>query len=106
MKAYPDRETAEALLREAESRNPGPWGDHSRYVALCAETIAAACGMDSEKACVLGLLHDIGRREGVKHLGHVYDGFTYMNRLGYPDAARISYEAMKPAEQNAAPCGD
>ena len=89
MSAYPDRKTAESLLREAESRNPGPWGDHSRYVALCAETIAAACSMDPGKAYVLGLLHDIGRREGVKHLGHVYDGFTYMNRLGYPDAARI-----------------
>ena len=89
MSAYPDRQTAEALLREAESRNPGPWGNHSRYVALCAERIAAACKMDSEKAYVLGLLHDIGRREGGKHLGHVYDGWMYMNRLGYPDAAKI-----------------
>ncbi len=89
MSAYPDRQTAEALLREGESRNPGPWGDHSRYVALCAERIAAACGIDSEKAYVLGLLHDIGRREGVKHLAHVYEGWSYMNRLGYPDAARI-----------------
>ncbi len=26
---YPDRKTAEALLREAEPHNPGPWGDHS-----------------------------------------------------------------------------
>lgn len=89
MNAYPHRETAEALLKEAEGLNPGPWGNHSRYVALCAEKIAAACGMDSEKAYVLGLLHDIGRREGVKHLGHVYDGWAYLNRLGYPDAARI-----------------
>ena len=89
MSGWPDREAAEALLKEAESRNPGPWGNHSRYVALCAEKIAANCGMDSEKAYALGLLHDIGRREGVKHLGHVYDGWVYLNRLGYPDAARI-----------------
>lgn len=26
---YPDRKTAEALLREAEPHNPGSWGDHS-----------------------------------------------------------------------------
>ena len=26
---YPDRKTAEALLREAEPHNPGPWGDLS-----------------------------------------------------------------------------
>ena len=26
---YPDRRTAEALLREAEPHNPGSWGDHS-----------------------------------------------------------------------------
>ena len=89
MPPYPERETAENLLREGERLNPGPWGDHCRWVALCAEKIAAACGLDGEKAYVLGLLHDIGRREGVKHLGHVYDGWDYLNRLGYPEAAKI-----------------
>ena len=58
---YPDRKTAEALLTEAEPHNPGPWGDHSRTAAHCAEAIAAACGLDADKAYVLGLLHDIGR---------------------------------------------
>ena len=53
----PTREEAERLLTEAELLNPGPWGDHSRTVAHCAEKIAAACeGMDSEKAYILGLL--------------------------------------------------
>ena len=89
-KGYPDRLEAEALLREAETLHPGPWGDHSRVAAKCAETIARACGdMDPEKAYVLGLLHDIGRRFGVKHLGHVYDGWQYMLELGYAQAARI-----------------
>ncbi|MBE6754492.1 MAG: HD domain-containing protein [Ruminococcaceae bacterium] len=87
---YPDRETAEALLAEAERCNPGPWGDHSRIAAHCAQRIAEACpDMDSEKAYILGLLHDIGRKFGVKHLGHVYDGYKYMLSLGYDDAARI-----------------
>lgn len=87
---YPTRKEAEALLREAERLNPGPWGDHSRTAAHCAARIAEACGdMDAEKAYVLGLLHDIGRRFGVRHLGHVSDGYAYMTSLGYDDAARI-----------------
>lgn len=86
----PDRKTAEALLVEAEQCNPGPWGDHSRVTAQCAEKIARLCdGMDSEKAYILGLLHDIGRKFGVRHLGHVYDGWKYMNELGYDEAAKI-----------------
>ena len=89
MPGYPNREEAEALLREAESCNPGTWSSHSRIAARCAERIAAAAGMETEKAYVLGLLHDIGRKFGVKHLAHVLDGFNYMRSLGYPEAARI-----------------
>lgn len=89
MKGYPDRIEAERLVAEAESCNPGPWGCHSRVAAKCAEKIAEKCGMDTEKAYILGLLHDIGRKFGVKHLCHVYDGWAYMCSLGYPDAARI-----------------
>lgn len=86
---YPAREEAERLLIEAEACNPGPWGNHSRVAAMCAEKIAAAAGIDKEKAYVLGLLHDIGRKFGVKHLGHVYDGYQYMKELGYDEVARI-----------------
>ncbi len=86
----PTREAAEELLRDGEACNPGAWGEHSRVAAMCAERIAAACGdMDPEKAYVLGLLHDIGRKFGVKHMGHIYDGYHYMTRLGYDEVARI-----------------
>ena len=85
----PTREKALALLAEAEPHNPGPWGDHSRTAAHCAEKIAAACGLDPDKAFVLGLLHDIGRRFGKRHLGHVSDGYTYMMELGYDEVSRI-----------------
>lgn len=86
----PTRKEAEALLREAENCNPGPWGNHSRIAAHCAEKIAAACPMmDSEKAYILGLLHDIGRKFGTRHLGHVADGYTYMTSLGFDEAARV-----------------
>ena len=86
---YPTREEANRLLIEAVSCNPGPWGDHSRVVAHCAEEIAKRCGMDSDKAYVLGLLHDIGRKYGKRHLGHVSDGFSYMMSLGYDEVARV-----------------
>lgn len=86
----PDRKEAEKLLAEAEQCNPGPWGVHSRITGQCAEKIARLCsGMDPEKAYIVGLLHDIGRKFGVKHLGHVYDGWKYMNELGYDEAARV-----------------
>ena len=75
----PSREKAEQLLQEGLQKNRGPWGDHSKTAAHCAEKIATACGdLDPEKAYVLGLLHDIGRTFGVRHLGHVSDGYSYM----------------------------
>lgn len=86
---FPTREEAERLLTEAGKCNPGPWEEHSRVTARCAEKIARACDMNAHKAYVLGLLHDIGRKFGVKHLGHVYDGWKYMLELGYDEAARI-----------------
>jgi len=86
----PAREEAELILKEAEQCNPGAWGNHSRVTARCAEKIALACeGMDAEKAYVCGLLHDIGRKFGVKHLGHIWDGWHYMMDKGYDEVARI-----------------
>lgn len=86
----PSREQARALLEEAEKCNPGPWGNHSRVAAHCAEKIALECGnLDSDKAYILGLLHDIGRKFGGRHLGHVSDGYSYMLSLGYDEAAKI-----------------
>ena len=86
----PTRDEAEELLKEAEKCNPGPWGNHSRVAAHCAEKIAEACeGIDPDKAYIFGLLHDIGRKFGVRHLGHVSDGYSYMMSLGYDEVARI-----------------
>ena len=86
---YPAVKEAKEILAEAERCNPGPWADHSRTAAHCAEKIAFYSGLCPEKAYVLGLLHDIGRKYGKRHLGHVADGYSYMMELGYPDAARI-----------------
>lgn len=86
----PTREEALKLIRDGLLFNSGPWGKHCLTAAHCAEKIASACGdMDVEKAYILGLLHDIGRKFGVRHLGHVSDGYTYMMCLGYDEAAKI-----------------
>lgn len=89
MKTYPSRQEAEELLKDAEAANPGLWGDHSRVAAKCAEKIAGKVGMNAEKAYVLGLLHDVGRKFLVRDMGHLYYGYKYMNSLGYTDVAKV-----------------
>ena len=45
----PDRKEAESFLRESEEIHPGPWADHCRTAAECAEKIARHCsGLDPE----------------------------------------------------------
>lgn len=86
----PTREVAKKLLEEAEKCNPGAWGNHSRVTAHCAEKIAQECDdLDSDKAYILGLLHDIGRKFGTRHLGHVSDGYRYMMFLEYDEVAKV-----------------
>lgn len=86
---YPGREEAHRILDDALISNPGPWGNHSCVAAICAERIAKAVGMNPEKAYVLGLLHDIGRKFGVYHMPHIYNGYRYMMELGYEQVARV-----------------
>lgn len=83
------RETAEATLNWALKQNPGPWGDHSRYAAKACEWIAGHCGMDSEQAYLLGLIHDIGRYPGVTGIRHMYDGYMFCRNMGWNKAAEI-----------------
>lgn len=86
----PDRKTAEQALKEAYQSNPGVWVDHSRYVALACENIARRCGdLDSEKAYILGLLHDIGRYPGVTSERHLIDGYRCCMERGWEKAAQI-----------------
>jgi hypothetical protein len=86
----PSLEEARQLMQEAERRNPGPWFQHSAFVAQAAELIAAQLSsLDPSTAYILGYIHDIGRREGVTDLRHTLDGFYFLSEKGFPDAARI-----------------
>jgi len=89
MDELPSRAAAESLLSAAYEQNPGPWADHSRVVARIAETIASESGLDAERAYVSGLLHDIGRYEGISGLHHIYAGYELMMRKGYDLIAEI-----------------
>ena len=85
-----DAARAERELEIAKGKNPGPWIDHSRHVGLAAKYIAQACkNLDSEKAYICGLLHDIGRRNGVSALKHTIDGYDYAMSQGWEEVARI-----------------
>ena len=95
----PERAEAERLLTEAETKNPGPRVAHSRNVALAAHNIAEVYpGLDTDAAYILGLLHDIGRREGSTGMKHILDGYTFLEGLGHSDAARICLTHSYPLQ--------
>ena len=86
----PEREVALEELEIAGRMNPGPWINHSLNVALAAENIAKECNnLDSEKAYVLGLLHDIGRRTGIAAVRHIIDGYDYVVSKEWDEVGRI-----------------
>lgn len=81
---------AEKLLSKAEKLNSGLWVAHNRTAGFCARAIAEKCdGLNLEYAYVLGLLHDIGRREGITDMKHIIDGYRFMLSMGYDYSARI-----------------
>ena len=86
---FPTKEEAEQLLTWADKHNPGAWTNHSRVVARAAETIAKNCGLDTHRAYVSGLLHDIGRYEGIRELHHVFAGYELLKSKGYSQIAEI-----------------
>lgn len=77
-------------LNLAAQLNPGPWEQHSISVAENARLIAEKTNiMDRDKAYVMGLMHDIGRRAGIKGILHIFDGYDYMMNMGQEEIATI-----------------
>jgi hypothetical protein len=87
----PTREEALFELETAGKMNPGPWVNHSLNVGIAARNIAERIpGMDAQKAYIVGLMHDIGRRVGIVDIPtHVYEGFRYCMEKNWDEAARI-----------------
>lgn len=103
----PSLPEAQALLAEAEQRNPGLWIAHSINVARAAQLIAARYpDLDPDRAYILGLLHDIGRRAGKTGMRHVIDGYLYLTELGYDGAARICLTHSFPYQHPRAVFGE
>ena len=66
----PDRERANKELKWAADLNPGPWKEHSLYVAAACESIASRCShMDRDRVYVLGLLDRKSTRLNSSHSG-------------------------------------
>ncbi|WHY26686.1 HD domain-containing protein [Bacillus wiedmannii] len=95
MKYILDRTYAKELLKWAYEQNPGPWFEHSINVAQATENIIIELikngyNLDADIAYNAALLHDIGRYKGfTKSVIHSYDGYMYMNDLGYTGNAVI-----------------
>ncbi|HDR7969678.1 HD domain-containing protein [Bacillus cereus group sp. MYBK245-2] len=95
MKYIVDRTYAKKLLEWAYEQNPGPWFEHSINVAQATENIIIELikngyNLDADIAYNAALLHDIGRYKGfTKSVIHSYDGYMYMNDLGYTGNAVI-----------------
>lgn len=87
----PTIEEAEKELQIAGELNPGPWVKHSLNVGIAARNIAEKIpGMDAEKAYIVGVLHDIGRRVGIVNIPkHVYEGYKFCVEKGWDEVAKV-----------------
>lgn len=58
--------------------------------------IASKCNdLDENDAYVLGLLHDIGRRDGVADMRHILSGYNFMISQGYDKINNDVYELLQ-----------
>ncbi len=81
---------AEDILNQAQLTNRGKWVSHCKVAAECAKAIARQTNdLNGETAYVMGLLHDIGRKDGVVDMLHIIRGYEYMHSLNYDSVARI-----------------
>ena len=100
MNGYPDREQALSIWQEGLNFRISNYGFdvadeyvfHTKGIAESCEIIAKQiAGLNTEKAYVLGLLHDYGKKYPEKELGgfHGRYGYEEMKQMGFPDVARV-----------------
>ncbi len=94
---FPNREAAEKELEIARQLDQGLWIQHSINVGLAAQFIAERCGnLNQDKAYVLGLLHDIGRRFGASARRHAIDGYKFVLEKEWDEVGRICLTHIFP----------
>lgn len=97
--SYPTLKEAERLLSEANEMNEGPWYQHCINAGLASKYIAEKCpNMDADKAQILGMLHDIGRRFGKTNFKHTIDGYNFCMEQGYDDVAKVCLTHSLPTK--------
>ena len=67
--------------------NTSSWISHSLYEAKATQELANILGLNEEKAGVLGILHDFGRKY-IHDFTHVTRGYEALIDLGWEDEAR------------------
>ena len=86
----PDIRSVKNWLEEGYKRNPGPWVEHSELVANAAKIIANKIDiLNDNKAYIMGLIHDIGRINGIVQERHTIDGYNFLKAKGYEKLGRI-----------------
>lgn len=97
----PTRDEAERELELAGELNPGPWIKHSINTGLAAQKIAELCpNLSSDKAYILGILHDIGKRVGIVSIPlHVYEGYKFCIDKGWDEVAKICMTHSYPIKE-------
>lgn len=97
----PSIKEVEAELKLAGEMNPGPWIMHSRNVGLAARCIAEKCpDLDAEKAYIIGMMHDIGKRVGIVSIPkHVVEGYYYAISKGWEEVAGICMTHSYPLKE-------
>ena len=98
---YPDLKTALKIWQEGidfRLSQPYAWPTHKEYIfhttgiGEAAQKIASKTPyLNSEKAYVLGLLHDYGKKYDERQTGkfHGQTGYEELLKLGYDECARI-----------------
>ena len=107
MKKYPNIRNAEKIWREGikyrelnfDFNEKDVYIFHSRGVAYCCQEIAKKTKeLDEDKAYVLGLLHDYGKRQPEKLTGR-FHGLEIMNSgLEHHSSGRAYFRAGNPHE--------
>lgn len=97
----PTREEAERELELAGELNPGPWIKHSINTGLAAQKIAELCpDLNADKAYILGILHDIGKRVGIVSIPlHIYEGYKFCIERGWDEVAKICMTHSYPIKE-------